>query len=441
MSLKILTSPNSGRKLIEELKEKLKELKIDANNILLFTTNSTKRDAKSVMKVLKERYPEAEIAGCNVEGYMTKDCAWSRGIALMLIDCDKMSIAHSSGKSAKEAFSSLNRKLREKKKVVLFPMVSIPSEINVLKLLFYDKMYYYKYKRANDLEEKRRILSEYSKILESKMIFPPNSGLREMSGEVAGLCLIPLSAGYRTPILYTKGKECHRCCVGVGLSKVKMHFYDVFPERGKSFEETFEILKNYFGKVDRAKCFFSGIAIGEVNGLTATEFLKKVIGAKEIKEESLKEEKLKKGNLPLVSPYGFAIISKETFGSCMLGLQSYPINIYPSTFELDKFYSECIFSGEMYKGGITDFYGMLDKVESDTFKFFSIDYDVIPMFSKSVHKLRREIASRFEGNFLGIFAQAAFKSQKLDKRYMSEIEKGICFNGTGTATIVEVDLQ
>ena len=439
-NLEILTSPNTGKSLIEDLRKKLENVKIDASTILLFTTSSAKNMAGKVMEILAEKYPQTQMTGCVVEGYMTKEAVWTRGVAVLLIDSEKISIGHASGKTTEKTFSELNRKVKAKKKVVAFPMAYIPDPFSVFKLLAYDRYYHYRYNRAKDAEEKRRILKRYSRILESKMIYPANKALRYLDGEVAGINLIPLSGGYRSPALYLNFKVCHRCCVCLGIKgKVDVHYHDVFPERGKSFEETFEILKNYFGKVERVETVTSGIVVGEINGKSAVDFLNGKIRIRKINEEELKKDKLERNGLPMVSPYGLVFISRETHGSSALGLQPYPIGLYPSIFELDKFYESCIYTGELFKEGIFNFCGLFDKAKGrDSFKFFVLDYNIIPMFSKKIHHLNNYIKSSFDCYFGVIASNPSVKKSSFERRYMTEIEKGICFNGTGTSFMLEI---
>ncbi len=435
MSLKVIASPNLGRKLVEDLKGELEE-RFDANVILLFLTNSAKNDSKRVVNLLKEKFPEAKMAGCTVEAYMTREAVWSRGVALLLIDSSKVEIAHTSGKNTENVFSRLNKTVKARKKVVMFPLVYIPNRINVAKLLTLDRFYYRKFRKAKSVEERKEVLQEYSRVLESKSIYPANVALRQLEGEVAGINLMPLSGGFRTPSLFVNFKECHRCCICLGIrGNVRIHYHDVFPERGKSYEETAEILKEYFGKAEFVETVSGRIAIGEVNGKTVVEFLKERIHTRDVEENDLE-----KGSVPMVSPYGLTFVSKETYGCSMLGLQSYPVNLYPSIFDLENFYESAIYTSEMFKGGVHGYYPLLEKAKKvSSFKFFAIDYNAIPMFSKKLHSIRNYASELYEGDFLGVFASnPSVEKSTFDRKYLTEIEKGLCFNGTGTSFMVEV---
>ncbi len=443
--LRILTSPLSGKNLIDDVKKKLEKPEVDANVVLLYTSKDSRKYAGSLMEVLREKFPEAQMTGCSVEGYLTKDSVWTKGVAILLIDSDKVKIAHSAGRSTEKVFSRLNREIKAKKKIAMFPLVYVPNLPNVMKLFAYDKVYYnLKYKRAKTLEEKKEVLREFSKILESKTIYPANVALNNLDGEVAGMNLMPLTGGYRSPTLYINFKECHRCCVCLGIEgKVRMYYHDVFPERGNSFEETLEILKEYFGRLEVVDTVSEDIAIGEVNGKTAVRFLKERTRMSEFTENDIKQRKLSKEALPMVSPYILTFISQITHGCSVIGLQPYPINIYPSIFNLNNFYDSCVFTGEVFRGGISDFYGLFDKpVEEDSFKFFALDYNTIPMFTKKVHLLKERAKEKLR-NFLGVIvSNPSIKKKRLSRKYLTEIERGLCFNGTGTSFMVEVpDIQ
>jgi hypothetical protein len=52
--------------------------------------------------------------------------------------------------------------------------------------------------------------------------------------------------------------------------------------------------------------------------------------------------------------------------------------------------------------------------------------------------MKEYVQSKFD-NFFCIFASnPSAKMEGYSRRYMSEIEKGICFNGTGTAFMLEI---
>jgi hypothetical protein len=148
----------------------------------------------------------------------------------------------------------------------------------------------------------------------------------------------------------------------------------------------------------------------------------------------IEEEKLR-----TVTPYALAFISEETFGSSWLGLAPYPLSLYPSLFDLNSFYNEAVFVGEYFKGGIRAFEGLFEtKKYDDSFDFFVIDANTIPMFGGRCFEIKI-MADEYCKDYFGVFsAFPSFRYNSLEKNYFSEIEKGLCFNATGTSVMVEI---
>jgi hypothetical protein len=92
--------------------------------------------------------------------------------------------------------------------------------------------------------------------------------------------------------------------------KLKCEFNDIYPERGKSFEERLEIQQRFFG----------------------------------------------------ASPYGICFVSKETYGSASLGVFDYELKFYPSLFDTDMFFDDALFAGEFIRGGVKR---VLEKCQRD----------------------------------------------------------------------------
>jgi len=426
--------------IVRDLEKKLK-LDFEPEFFFLFLTESTWKDYKKILEYLKKKFPNCKMAGCIVEGYIT-DEIWMRGLAIVFFE-HGVNVFWAKDKNTTKTFEILKNKIGTKYSsvITIFPMFYFSSRFDVLKLFANDRLYWFKYKRVKNLEDKLKILDSYSKKLESKYVFPVNKALRIFDGNfpVIGMNLMPLEAGYGTPLIIANYKNIGRGAVAVCFKgKTNAIFYDVFPERGKSFEETIEVIKNYFPNVELVDVIKKGVTIAEVNNVAPVEFLKRKL-YKGIAGEEEVLSRLEKGKLSMVSPYGLAFISRNTLGCSCLGLLPYPLNIYSSLFDLDIFYDKAIFLGERIKGGIHSFGEIFEnKLYSDTFDIFMIDSNTIMMFGKGVHKIKN-FAQQNCKEFFGIFTLCpSFRLSNLIKAYFSEIEKGLCFNSSGTSTMLEI---
>jgi len=427
--------------IVKDLDDKLK-LDFEPDFYFLFLTRSTWKLYDKILKYLKMKFPDCKMSGCIVEGYVTKEGIWTRGLALLFFE-KGVDVVWAKGKTAEETFTRLKRLMKNwSSAITIFPLFRFSSRLDIINFAITNNtLWRYRYWRAKDLRTKLDVLERYSKILEEKYIFPANKALRVFDGNkpVIGLNLLPLEVGFGTPLIFANYQVLGRTCTSVFFKgKTNAIFHDVFPERGKSYEETVEIMKNQLLNVKEVNVIKKGVAIGEVEEVSAVEFLKKERFIQTYNEKEtvkmLEEEKLR-----TVSPYGLAFISKETFGSSWLGLAPYPLSLYPSLFDLDEFYDRALFIGEYFRGGIRAFEGLFEmKKYDDSFDFFVIDANAIPMFGGRCLEIKM-IADRYCKNYFGVFsAIPSFRYNSLEKSYFSEIKKGLCFNATGTSVMVEI---
>jgi len=439
MNVKTICTPfNSYEDIVRDLESKFSALDFDPNVLLVFFTDNVWKDHKNILAYLRSRFPDAKMAGCFVEGYTTPKETWTSGLVILLIESERVDVFYAKGK---DAFRKISKQVSGWRTVMLiYPLFYLPSRFDAMRFYFSNIYHYVRYVSAKTFEDKLKVLKNYSDALESKFVFPANKVLRSMPEDVdvVGMNLVPLEmrAGY--PKVFANYESIGRGAVAVCFKgKTNTSFHDVFPERGKSFEETVEILKNNFPDAELVNVVKKGIAIGEINGIRATMFLEtKVRALKEMGKDEV-VSKLDEGGLQMVTPYGLAFISKDTYGSSLLGLLPYPLRIYPSLFDLDKFYDEALFLGEYYS--LTRFEELFkSKKFEDSFDLFLMDGNIFPMFGGRVHEITN-YARGYCRDYLGLFTSyPSIRSKNIRKRYMSEIERGLCFNCTGTSVMIEM---
>lgn len=431
----------------DDIVRDLDEIRLDFEPqfYFLFLTKSTLKICKGILKFLRKRYP-CKMVGFTVEGFVTEDGVWTRGLAILFFE-KGVEVFWTKGENTERTFKRLREKVGSgwDSAIVVFPLFRFGSRLSILRfILANNTIWYHKYRRARCVDDRISILRDYSKVLESKYIFPPNKALR-FFGEfpVVGFNLMPLQAGLKTPVMIVDYRMVGRSAVAVCFKgKINTRFHDVFPERGRSFDETFEIIKGYFPSSVEVNVVKGGIAVGEINGVLPVKFLE---NSKYIRIYSEDEtlRMIEREKFRTVSPYGLALISNETFGSSILGLGPVPLKIYPCLFDLDLFYDRAMFLGEHFRGGIRAFRGLFEgKSFEDSFDFFVIDSNVIPMFAGRCVEIKR-MAEDFCRDYFGVFsAYPSFKFNILNKNYFSEIQRGLCFMTSGTSAMLEIrDLE
>lgn len=352
--------------------------------------------------------PEKFKLDCNsisipVEGIITPKAVWSRGALLLITESDvKIKVFN---ENAEDVCKKIVRMEKGDFNLLIYPVMFIKSRLTGLRVL-----------RKLKTSEPEKASKAYKEI-----IYPMDTILKPFRDEekaAVAMNLFPLTLGIGYPKISFNGKKLGRGVLSISFKeKVDCIFGDTFPERGKSFEETAEILSQELVSAKKVSIVKKGIAIGEIDGMKVKEFLRK---QRIVMRENL-EKDIVNAKFVGATPYVLSLISKETYGSSILGLMDYDLNFYPSLFETDLFYDEAIFGGEFIKGGI-------ERVseESQESEFAILDQNFMLMFEERIV----EIVDVIKGH--GVFTSFPSYTGKLRKNFMSEIERNLCVNGTGT---------
>ena len=449
MRAEVVYSPsNNVKEAYLHLLNQLEQIDFEPNFLLLFLTGGVWKNYRVFTELFKNRFPYAKMLGCTVEGYLVGDEIWTRGVAALLGDFDgKVEVFWAKDKTASKTAEKLGEQIGRGWDAILlmFPAFYFPGRFEFLRAFLNDRRHYKAFERKNSKEEKKKVLKDYSKFLESKFVYPINEVLRTLAKKtgrgtpIIGMNLIPLQAASHTPLILANYMNIGRNIAAICFKgSVNVVFHDVFPERGNSYEETLEVIKSYFFDVEEVKVVKSRLAIGEIDGLKPVDFLKmKKSGFRDVTQDDFLR-RVDNGKLQIPSPYHIGFISQNTHGSVFLGLLNYPINLYPSLFNIDEFYDIAAFCGEFFRGGIKTHGKIFEKKESnDSFDFVIIDCNIIMSFGGDIHKLI-DVISEKSKSYFGIFiCPPSAYLPNLDRKYFSEIDNRICINLTGTSALLE----
>ena len=444
MRIEVVATPSrSYENIVKDLEKRISG-DVDPKLLLVFFTESVWDCYERVLEYLKSRYPDARMAGCFIEGYCTPRDSWMRGLVLMLIDAEGVEVFHAKGRKASDTFGRLGEVVGGgwSSVILIYPAFYFTNRYDMSKVGLRDRVYSMVYGRLRGLEKKRGILRRYSRFLESKYIYPIDKALRSFGGEapVVSMNLMPMEAKCETPVVLADYERIGRGAVAVCFKgKTNTVFHDVHPERGNSFEETLEILKGCYPNVEEVNVVKGGVVIGEIDGMAPVKFLESKVRAYRVMGQEVVLDKLVKGKLQTVTPYGLAFVSRETYGASMLGLMSYPVNLYPSIFTLEDFYDKCLFLGEFYKDGFRRYMELFDKKKfDDSFDIIMIDHNVIPMFGKRIHTIMKQIKD-FSNEFLLLITSfPSCRKTSENRRYLSQVYDDTFINLTGTSAMIEI---
>ncbi len=400
---------------MEDLKKKIS---YEPDLAVLFVTKGLMRDHLEFSKLFNSK-----VVCVPIEGYVTRDGIWTRGVLAWLID-SRVDVEVYKG-SANKVCKELSRSHSGKFSLLIYPSFYFGSRLSLFLAFLKERRFYGQYKRGD-----KNALKRASEFLKEKFVYPINDILRPFRdrGEPAvSLNLMPLEAGFNTPTISLNGKDIGRALLRLKFNKkIKLDYEDTFPERGNNLEETIEILKSEFGYAKVVTVEKSGVALGHVNGTPAVEFAVKETGI--VTEDPF--SKMRNGRLLSSTPYLLWFISSETSGFTSIGILPYPLNIYPTLFTLDVFYDVCLFAGETTKdllNKLSEFFA-----SSENEEIYFIDQNYILIFEEHLVKL----IDKFRPGSFGIFTYSSVTAN-FRRRFGTEIEERICTNLTRNITVVK----
>ena len=358
----------------------------------------------------KMEKPELLRLNCNsisvpVEGIITPNGVWSRGVLALVTDADA-SVRVFEG-NAKDVVGMMERSGIGSFNLLIYPLIYIKSKLTFLRIFL-------SLSRTKSLDKASEIFGE--------IIYPMNTLLRpfrDSKKTALALNIFPLEIGIGIPKIFLNGKPIGRSILNVSFEeKLKCEFNDTYPERGKSFEETLEILSQELANAKRVKITKKGLAIKEIDGKPVKDFLREnKIFIREDLENDLIQQRFFGA-----SPYGICFVSKETYGSAPLGVFDYELKFYPSLFDTDMFFDDALFAGEFIRGGVKR---VLENVRETDFAIF--DHHFMLMFEERVVEIIKEKEISY-----GVFSSYPSFAGRLKRKLMSEVENSIYINSSLT---------
>lgn len=407
---------------IQDLKVKLEEVEFKPTLAVFFLTEELINDSEKFASLV-----DCESVCMPIEGYITPESIWTRGCLVLLTDAEHELQVFKG--TPDEVVNKMRRAKKGRFNILIYPLLYPRGRLQVLKIMIRLKRLYSKYNSNPE-----GVLERASEIYQNELIYPINKMLRPFRGagvDAISFNVLPLRMKYGYPIIAVNGKRIGRGVIVLSFRKgIPSNYTDMLPERGKSFNETKEIIKQEFMLAEEVEVEKRGIAIGHINGMMLSDFLeaKKIALSKKDISAEFRERKFFSA-----TPYALGFIGTETYGFSGVGLLNYPLEIYPCLFDLDTFYSEAIFHAETLRGGIR-------RVKSHLYDYISVENDVFAAIDQNIMLMYEEKIRNLidiKEKYYGIFTSCpSYTSAKVSRNYMSEIEKNILMNLTATMSFI-----
>jgi len=110
-----------GKRVGQELVDKIRDDDVDPDFILLFSTIHYEGEFQKFLDILKDEFPDAPLVGGTVAGFMCQEGCYTRGVSAMVVEYENMDVAVGVGhntkrnpeRAAEKCFETIKGKLSE----------------------------------------------------------------------------------------------------------------------------------------------------------------------------------------------------------------------------------------------------------------------------------------------------------------------------------------
>ncbi|WP_457591131.1 hypothetical protein, partial [Geoglobus sp.] len=177
-----------------------------------------------------------------------------------------------------------------------------------------------------------------------------------------------------------------------------------------------------------------GNVVGEINEIPIREYIKERFDQWMEEDEFI--DKLEKGEISAITPFGLALISMETFGVSVIGLAPFPLNFYPFYLDLNIYYDDGLIIGEIFSEKPEDFV-KFDFGDDSRLLFFAVDSTTLLAYKGQIYNVYEYITNNLDHkDWIMIFTTLPSSFMKSGKKYLSKIEEDVYFLGSGTSILL-----
>lgn len=431
-----------------------RKLDFEPDLALFYATLKYQGKYQSMLDIFHHEYGDIPQIGASVDGMIYPDDMRTDGAALVLCrDEDaKIWVDGIHEKGALFSAEKLARMVKcEKGAIVLhFPLVHVPGAIKSAE--FFAKGVYYSRKcKVQNNDKQKEYAGKFAEYCEEENIFhlPPTildifAKETQYKVPIIGINLMHSQVRLNSPSVFCNFEDIGGGIAALTIEKddVNAVYDDIFPDKGKTLEETKIKIRKEFTVLKEFKASFKKNVLISLDGMPPVNAVKDLTAVSARKEEDILN-KMGTGDFQAQTPYMLMLFSKKQKGIILVGIGSYyPFDLYPFFIDISD-YSEEVFLGyEFIDFKSHDFISSLKHLkQSNSFKFFCIDVGTISAFGERIFSYKDEIKKVTNDNYIGILtaAPSIFLPGKMVKRnYIPEAEENIFFTSAGTNVCLEL---
>jgi hypothetical protein len=442
---------HAAKDLVEQARSKM-DFKPDL--ILFYATLKYNGNYQSMLDVFHEEYGDIPQIGASVDGMIYPDDMRTDGSALVLCKDEgaRISVKGLNEKGVINSAEKLAKMVKcDNGSIVLhFPLVRVPSVLKSAE--FFAKGYYYsKQCNGTTFEKKKSYVRKFAEYCDKENIFYLPPTILEIFAKqtnyrvpIIGVNVMHTHVRLNSPSIFCNFKDIGGGIAALIIEKqgVNAIFDDIFPEKGKTMEETRGNVSDEFTIIKEFKANFEKNILISLDGMAPVEAVENLIYAAEKKKEEMLG-KLEKGDYKLYIPYGLSFFNKKTNGVFFLGIGAYyPFELFPFYIDVSDYSDDVALVYEIIEEKFEAFISSLNNLKHDDgFVFFFLDIGVATAFGDKVFEYKDKVKQLLGENYFGVLscAPSAYIPLEFQKRkYLSECDENIFFSSAGTNACLEI---
>lgn len=422
--------------------------------VLFYSTLKYNGNYQSMLDIFYEEYGDIPQIGASIDGMIFPDDIRLDGAALILCSDSeaKISVEGIKEKGSIDSSKKLAQKIKCEKGVIIlhFPLAHVPNPIKFVQFCA-KGIYYSKRCKTTNLNKQKEYARKFADYCDKEHIFYPPPNILEIFAQytnhkipIIGFNVLHNQARFKSPNIFCNFNDIEDGIAALIIEKENLDvaYDDIFPDKGKTLNETMDIVRKEFSVVKEFKAKFEKNILILLDGLPPVEAVKDLINVKREGKDDLMN-RMDKGNLQVQMPYMLIFFNKKFNGIIHTGFGSYyPFDLFPSFTDVSDCDEQVFLAYEFINGKFDKFISSLEQTKNNKkFKLFSLDVATTQAFGNKVFTYTDEIKRFSQDNYFGIITSAPsiYLPKYLQKRnHITESFPNIFYTSSGTNICIEI---
>ena len=432
-----------------------KKLDFKPDLALFYATLKYHGKYQSMLDMFHDEYGDIPQIGASVDGMIYPDDMRTDGAALVLCEDGEARIRVDGikGKGAIESAEKLANRIKCENGVVVlhFPVAHIPSAIKFAQF-FANGFYYSKKSKIENLERQKEYVRKFSDYCDRENIFYQSPIILNLFAKqtnfkvpIIGINVLHTQMRFNSPDIFCNFQDIEGGIAALIIEKKNINaiYDDIFPQKGKTLEETKQIVRKEFSIIKDFKARFEKNVLISLDGKPPMQAVQNLIYVSEENEKEMNEH-LDSGDFKVQMPYGLIFLNKHTKGAFLLGVGSYfPFDLFPFFMDVSDYSQDVYLVYELIQDKFDSFLSSLNnlKYNPNRFVFFSIDVGSSAAFGKKIFEYKDKVNKLLGNNYFGIMSAPTSAFIPPDfclRNYLSETKNNIFFMSCGTSISLEI---